>query len=36
MILIGIDISKRTTFPGNQKNVEERILENDSVQLPVQ
>lgn len=29
MVLIGIDISRKTTWPGANKNLEQRMLEND-------
>jgi len=32
MVIIGIDISSRTTFPGSKKNLQERILNRDSTQ----
>ncbi|MFD2201116.1 hypothetical protein [Shivajiella indica] len=31
MIWIGIDISKRTTFPGSKGNLKERIAPSDTI-----
>ncbi|WP_200979029.1 hypothetical protein [Echinicola sp. 20G] len=30
MILIGIDISSKTTFPGSKGNLKERIMDSDT------
>ncbi|AGA79525.1 hypothetical protein [Echinicola vietnamensis] len=30
MILIGLDISSKTTFPGSKGNLKERIINSDS------
>jgi len=31
MVIIGVDISSRTTFPGSKGNLKERIVPTDSV-----
>ncbi len=31
MVIIGIDISSRTTFPGSKGNLKERIVPTDSI-----
>ncbi|EMS31719.1 hypothetical protein C943_01990 [Mariniradius saccharolyticus AK6] len=31
MVLIGLDISRRTTFPGSKGNLKERIAPSDSI-----
>ncbi len=31
MVLIGLDISQKTTFPGSKGNLKERILEDKDV-----
>jgi hypothetical protein len=31
MVFIGLDISKRTTFPGSKGNLKERISPSDSI-----
>lgn len=32
MVIIGIDISSRTTFPGSKGNLKERIVPTDSIE----